>query len=159
MAATTPLPTNLKVLRGTAQPCRMNDKEPKPPKGKVKMPSGLTDKEKKHWQEVADNLEEAGILSLLDVQALRLYCRSYAGWIDANQRLDEYGTVIKSLHGQPILSPYFKVSQKYFDQLLSILREFGMTPSSRTRIQADNQAPEDDFDAWQKKRRMAREGV
>lgn len=158
MASPIPLPTNLKVLRGTAQPCRMNDREPKLPRRKVKMPPGLNAAEKKHWKGIAADLEEAGILTLLDTQALRLYCRAYTGWLDANQKIDQYGPVIKNTHG-PALSPYFRLSDKYFNQLLAILREFGMTPSSRSRIRAETDKPEDDFDAWQKKRRMAREGV
>ena len=159
MASPTPLPTNLKVIRGTAQPCRMNHKEPKPKKGKLKMPTGLNAEEKRHWRQVVRDLEEAGILTLIDVQALRMYCRIYTSWLDANKKLDEYGSIVKGTHGTPIISPYVKLSQKYFDQLLAILREFGMTPSSRSRIHAETDKPDDDFEAWQKKRRMAREGV
>ena len=163
MASPRPLPTNLKVLRGTAQPCRMNDREPVPARRKVKMPTGLTASEKKHWRTVAGDLEKAGILTVLDTQALRLYCRSYTGWLDANAKIDEYGPIIKSMHG-PALSPYFRLSDKYFHQMLAILREFGMTPSSRSRIRSENeQSDEDDFEAWNRKqkekRRRAREGV
>ena len=99
MPSPIPLPTNLKVLRGTAQPCRMNDKEPKPPKAKVKMPPGLTKEEKKHWKAIASDLEQSGILSVLDVQALRLYCRAYSRWHEANERLDEIGPVIQGATG------------------------------------------------------------
>lgn len=159
MASPIPLPTNLKVLRGTAQPCRMNNQEPRPTRDKVKMPSGLTRDEKKYWRQIAADLEAAGILTRLDVQGLRLYCRVYTGWLDANHKLDEYGPVIKAGNGSPVLSPYVRLSQKYFDQLLAILREFGMTPSSRSRIHASKDQPQDDYEAWQKKRRMAREGV
>ena len=122
------------------------------------MPGGLSKDEQQHWQQVAGHLEEAGVLTVMDVQALKLYCRIYAKWHEANEKLDEYGPVINA-RGYPTLSPYFKVSQKYLDQLLAILREFGMTPSSRTRIHAKTDKPEDDYEAWQKKRRMAREGV
>lgn len=159
MPSPIPLPTNLKVLRGTAQPCRMNDREPKPPKDNVRMPPGLTREEKRHWKAIAQDLERCGILSVLDVQALRLYCRAYSRWHEANERLDEIGPVINGAQGTPVLSPYFKVSGKYFDQMLALLREFGMTPSSRSRIRAEGDKPDDDFEAWQKKRRMAREGV
>ena len=159
MAAPIPLPTNLKVLRGTAQPCRMNDREPKSPKGRIKMPSGLTKEEKKHWKAVAADLEAAGILTVLDVQALRLYCRVYHQWCQANEKLEAFGPVIKGSHGTPMLSPYFKVSRSCLEQMLALLREFGMTPSSRTRIRSERDEPDDDFEAWQKKRKMAREGV
>ena len=159
MAATTPLPTNLKVLRGTAQPCRLNDREPKPPPADISMPDGLSQAEQQHCQQVSDYLQEAGVLTVMDIQALKLYCRIYVKWQESIGKLDEYGPVIKTKAGNPVLSPYFKISQKYLDQLLAILREFGMTPSSRTRIHAKSDKPDDDYEAWQKKRRMAREGV
>ena len=123
------------------------------------MPDGMTQEEQYHWQQVADYLQEAGVLTVMDVQALKLYCRIYVKWQESISKLDEYGPVIKTKAGNPILSPYFKISQKYLDQLLAILREFGMTPSSRTKIHASSDKPDDDYEAWQKKRRMAREGV
>lgn len=159
MAAPIPLPTNLKALRGTLQPCRVNEREPKPPKGIVKMPKGLTREEKRHWKSVANDLESAGILTVLDVQALRLYCRVYTQWCDANSKLESFGSVIKGSHGTPMLSPYFKVSRTCMEQMLALLREFGMTPSSRTRIRTEKDEPDNDFEVWQKKRKMAREGV
>ena len=61
--------------------------------------------------------------------------------------------------GGPIINPHVRIASEYFKQLTTIWREFGMTPSSRTRIHAESDKPEDDYEAWQKKRRMAREGV
>lgn len=167
-----PLPTNLKVIRGTAQPCRLNEKEPRPVKlQKLTAPKTLSDAARKHWRSVARKLEKCGVLTVMDQDALALYCELYAQWVDANAMVQKKGMVIadaryrhkQSDPGQPVtvpvLSPYFRASLKLADQMKQLLGEFGMTPSSRTRIRSDKDAPDDEFETWQKKRQMAREGV
>ncbi|PJE80680.1 hypothetical protein CI610_00341 [invertebrate metagenome] len=159
MAAPYPLPTNLKVLRGTAIPCRMNAREARVTKEPVKMPPGLSVDEKKQWRHVARKLEQAGLLTRLDVQALVMYCKMYTLWTKANANIEKYGTVIKGSKGLPVLSPYFKASMTAADKMMTLLREFGMTPSSRTKVQADSDSGMDEVDEWMKQRRIAREGV
>ncbi len=145
MAGRPILPTNLKVIRGTAKPCRMNENEPRPEKVvNVKCPANLSTKEKQCWNHLAEQLQKAGILTTIDLNALMTYCKLWVIWQEKTSQADVEIT--------PTVDRIFK-------QLLALWREFGMTPSSRTRIRSENQAPEDDFDAWQKKRRMAREGV
>ena len=107
----------------------------------------------------------------MDKDALALYCELYAQWVQAGDMIQKKGMVIAdprytgktAKDGQrivvPVLSPYFRASLKLSEQMKHMLCEFGMTPSSRTRVRAETDKPEDDFDAWQKKRRMAREGV
>lgn len=133
-----PLPTKLKILKGTAQQCRINKKEPKPKSDRVKMPSGLSLEAKKCWRSVSKELSAAGVLTNMDVHALSLYCEAYARWIDANRQIEKYGTVIKAPSGYPVQSPYLAISNKAFDQMRAMLVEFGMTPSSRTKVSTTN---------------------
>ena len=166
------LPTNLKVIRGTAQPCRINSKEPKPEKVKrPPPPKTLSTEARKHWRKISKELETCGVLTQVDKDALALYCELYAQWLEAGEMIKKKGMVIadpryadrKTEKGKamvvPVLSPYFKASLKLSDQMKQMLCEFGMTPSSRSRIHSSKDEPDDDFEAWQKKRRMAREGV
>ena len=145
MTGRPPIPTNLKVIRGTAQPCRMNENEPRPEKvADVVCPPELSAKEKKCWNSLAGDLKKAGILTTIDLNALMTYCKLWVIWQDQMSQKDVEIT--------PNVDRVFK-------QLLSLWREFGMTPASRSRIRAENAEPEDDFDAWQKKRRIAKEGI
>ena len=145
MAGRPPIPTNLKVIRGTAQPCRMNENEPRPEKvADVACPPGLSAKEKKCWNSLAGDLKKAGILTTIDLNALMTYCKLWVIW--QNQMSQEDVEITPNV-------------DRVFKQLLSLWREFGMTPASRSRIRAENAEPEDDFDAWQKKRRIAKEGI
>ena len=152
-----PKPTKLKLLTGTAQPCRMNDKEPKPKSDNIKMPAGLSEKAKKCWRLVAKQLTDAGVLTNLDVHALAMYCEVFTRWQDANEKLAKFGPVIKAPSGFPVQSPYLQISNKSFDQMKSMLVEFGMTPSSRTRVSVVDQQevsdPVAEFMAGAKKRK------
>lgn len=138
------LPTNLKVLKGTAQKSRLNPKEPKPKNDKIRMPEGLSDLAKKHFKKVSKELKEAGILTNIDVQALALYCEAYARWMDANEKINNFGSVIKAPSGYPVQSPYLSISNKAFEQMKAMLTEFGMTPSSRSKVTSNKANANDD---------------
>ena len=112
----------------------MNPDEPTPPVG-AKMPEGLSDEAQKQWSRVAPMLEQAGILTEIDADALELYCEAYARWRHANAQIAKFGVVVKSPNANfPIQSPYLAISNKAFEQMRQIIAEFGMTPSSRTRV-------------------------
>lgn len=144
MAGAKPKPTALKLLQGTAQPCRMNKNEPKPKSDAVKMPVGLSVEAKKCWKQVSKHLKDAGVLTNLDIHALSLYCEAFARWNDANNKLKKYGTVIKAPSGFPVQSPYLAIANKAFDQMRVMLVEFGMTPSSRTKVSVAESSPSSD---------------
>ena len=129
-----PVPTALKLIKGTAQPCRTNNSEPKPKADNIKMPAGMSVMAKKHWSKVCSQLKDAGIITNLDVTALMIYCESYAQWRDATDKINTHGSVVKGSQDFPVRSPYLYVAQKAFDQMKSMLTEFGMTPSSRTKV-------------------------
>jgi P27 family predicted phage terminase small subunit len=129
-----PKPTALKILHGTDQPSRMNPNEPKPSSDKVKMPDCLSPEAQECWEQVAQHLSDAGVLTNLDIHALTLYCEAYARWKTANDMVVRYGTVIKTKNGNAVQSPYLAIANKGFDQLTKMMSEFGMTPSSRTRV-------------------------
>ena len=146
------------------------NRNPRKP-GDHRPPKTLSEEARKHWLKISKELEACGVLTLVDKDALAIYCELYAQWIDAGEMVRKKGMVIadpryadrETKKGKamvvPVLSPYFKASLKLSEQMKQMLCEFGMTPSSRSRIQSVSDQPEDDFDAWQKKRRMAREGV
>ena len=164
MPSPRPLPTNLKVVRGTAKPCRLNDKEPSPKKLKtIRPPDSLTAAEKKCWRRTVTDLQAAGIITVIDTVALAAYCRAWVGYQSESEMVEEEGSVVTGGMGGPVVSPHFKASSEYFKRLLQLWREFGMTPSSRTRIRAEKEEDDDDYNTWcqkqKEKRRIAREGV
>jgi P27 family predicted phage terminase small subunit len=79
---------------------------------------------------------------------LAAYCQAHALWVEAVSSLERYGTMIKSPNGFPMQSPYVAVANRQVDIMVRIASEFGMTPSSRTRIRVGGKTPEDTFEAF-----------
>ena len=135
-----PIPTQLKIIKGTDQPCRMKKDEPKPADDNIEMPEGLSVDAAKHWGKVCQQLQDAHIITNIDVMALSMYCEAYSTWSSANKKIQVHGAVIKGQNGFPVQSPYLMVANKAFEQMRSMLMEFGMTPSSRTRVSTTSDA-------------------
>ena len=79
-------------------------------------------------------LHRLGLLTEIDGQALATYCQTWARWREAEQKIKEYGMVIKGKGGYPVISPYVAVANPAMHQMRAFLMEFGMTPSSRSRV-------------------------
>ena len=77
MAGRKPLPTHLKMVRGTLQKCRMNPDEPTPDPEIPDAPPHLSPEAREEWERLALELYELGILSTIDRAALAAYCQAY----------------------------------------------------------------------------------
>ncbi len=140
-----PVPTALKVVRGTDQPCRVKKNEPKPKTDSIKRPFKLSHIASLQWTKVSRQLKAAKLLTNIDTHALALYCESYATYIEAKGLIREQGVVVDGLNGAEKQSAYFLVANKAQDQMLKLMVEFGMTPSSRTRVSAAVGPDDDEF--------------
>jgi P27 family predicted phage terminase small subunit len=138
-----PLPTRLKVVRGTLRKDRANPREPAVTPEIPTCPDELSPAAKKEWERIAPELAALGLLAGIDRSALALYAEAYARWLDAIQALQKYGTVVKSPNGFPIQSPYVALANKAGEQVRLLLAEFGMTPASRSRVHAMTVEEED----------------
>lgn len=140
-----PVPTQLKIIRGTDQPCRVKKSEPKPKANNLRRPFKLSKVASLQWRKVSRQLREAKLLTDIDTHALAMYCEAYATWRGALEKIREEGAAVLSLNGSMVQSPYCHVANKSFDQMSRMLVEFGMTPSSRTRISAVEGPDDDEF--------------
>lgn len=86
-------------------------------------------------------LLDCGLMTEIDGAALALYCQSWARWVEAEDNLRKYGVVIKAPSGFPVQSPYLSIANKAMSQMTRLLVEFGMSPSSRTRVVIRKPAP------------------
>ena len=147
-----PTPTNLKILRGNPGKRALPKDEPKPQAVCPRPPAILSDVAKKHWRVIAKQLYTANIMTMLDVDALMIYCEAYARWVEAGEVLKKDGLLItqKSHNGSTEYlkqNPWLMIQQKSFDQMKAMLVEFGMSPSSRTRVRTvDKPSKSDGWD-------------
>jgi P27 family predicted phage terminase small subunit len=109
------------------------------------MPDWMSDAAKAQWPEVAKQLNDAGLLTVIDAPALALYCEAFARWKDANDNIVKFGAVIKAPSGFPIQSPFLAIANKAHAQMVKLLAEFGMTPSSRSRVSVKKPDPAEQY--------------
>jgi len=143
-----PLPSNVVRLRGNPGKRRLNDAEPRPARRVPHCPACLGDEARKEWKRLARELAGRGLLTGLDRGLLAAYCQAHALWVEAVSSIQRYGTMVKSPNGFPMQSPYVAVANKQVDIMVRIASEFGMTPSSRTRIRVGEPTPADPFEAF-----------
>lgn len=129
-----PKPTHLKLLEGEPNKNRINKNEPKPRPVMPKCPKHLSKIAKKEWKRIAPELKRLGLLTIIDGSALAAYCTAYARWVDAEELIKKHGVLVKAPSGFPMQTPALAIANKAMEQMVKYLTEFGMTPSSRTRI-------------------------
>ena len=135
MANPKPRPTALKLLHGERNKKRINLREPKPAPIAPGCPIHLDRISKAEWKRVAPELEQLGILSRIDRAALAAYCQTYARWVQAEKELQKEGSLfIVTEKGYMLPHPLTGVAHKALLAMHRFLTEFGMTPSSRSRI-------------------------
>jgi P27 family predicted phage terminase small subunit len=144
-----PTPIPLRLLRGNPGKRNLHlDEQPKPADIALDEPPPmwLDEDGVREWRRLAPKLRRLKLLTEIDGDALALYCQCYAQWKQATAKLREFGTVIKGKGGFPVMSPYVPVANRAMAQMKAFLIEFGMTPSSRSRVRtAQDSAAGDPF--------------
>jgi len=134
MAGRKPLPTHLKLVKGTARPHRLNKAEPKPVVAVPEPPNHLDAPAQAKFTEMAELLARHGVMTELDIGALARYVVIWRRWIEAEGEVKRRGPVVKTSNDNIIQNPFLSVANKCLAQMHQIEAEFGLTPSSRSRI-------------------------
>lgn len=141
-----PKPTALKVLAGNPGKRALNRAEPKPRVVMPRPPEHLSEDEKTKWKAVVRELHPLGLVTTIDRDALAMYCVIYVRWMKAEKIVREKGEVMKTAAGNLIQNPYLPIANRALDQLNKLGAEFGMTPSSRTRVKTDAPDPDKELE-------------
>ena len=147
MAGRKPVPTALKVLRGNPGHRPLNTREPAPARVvDLTPPAELSGVAAAEWIRLAPALQKLGLLTVIDDRALMAYCMVWARWLEAESHVRDHGLVLKGKRGAPFVSPYVKIAAQAALQLKGWIEQFGMTPSSRSRVKTDpGDKPADPF--------------
>ncbi len=147
-----PKPTKIKELQGGSstshRPMPENEPQPEVPMLTPNPPENLKKVGRAEWIRTSEELHKVGLLTNLDLAALTAYCFCFETFIDATEKVKEHGVIIKAQSGFPMQSPYLTIANKAMSEMRRWLVEFGMTPSSRTRVKGIpivNDDPTDEF--------------
>ena len=85
------------------------------------------------WKRVCPLLKKAGLLTLVDRAALSAYCSAWALYCEAEKSIQSDGIIVVTSFGLQS-NPAVNIAQKAMSMMAKYLTEFGMSPSSRTRV-------------------------
>ncbi len=122
-------------------PDRRNALEPDAPATRPDCPEHITGKAADEWQLMCDILAELNILSSVDTTALGIYCQTYGEYLKAVDMCERYGAwqVTQGKDGGVMTKrhEWDRVRERNAEACRKWLIEFGLTPSSRSRVHAN----------------------
>lgn len=150
-----PTPTKLKVLRGNPGKRKLPTNEPEPTPGAPSMPDWLSAEAKREWKRVVPELLKVGLLTVVDRAVLAAYCQAHAELVWATAEVERKGRIVEvpvvnrvgDVVGEKLREhPAVRMQRDAFGRVKQFLGEFGLSPSSRARLQSptDAKPPEDD---------------
>src|SRR5690606_4327563 len=156
MAGRKPLPTHLKLVKGTARPHRLNKAEPKPVVATPEPPDHLDEAAKLKFTEMAELLARHGVMTELDTHALARYVVIWRRWPEAEQEVKRRGPVVTTSNDARSQTPRWAVASKCLAQRAQSEAEFGLTRASRSRTRmAEPAETSDPFEAFLTRGRKA----
>lgn len=139
-----PKPTETKKLEGNPGKRAINDKEPKPKVVIPDVPEHLQGEARAEYKRISVELSTLKIITNLDRAALVSYCQAWGDYVKACQKIKTEGEVITSDKGNLYQNPWVGIKTGAIDRMLRISAEFGMTPSSRTRLKVESESEDDE---------------
>lgn len=131
-----PQPKALSLLKGTYRKDRGAMNQPEPVPEMPSCPPHLDDEAKKEWRRIGKILLVCGLLSKIDRAALAGYCQAWSDWVTAREHLKSEGLMTKRLTGHQQPSPWLSISNKALEQVRAFGAEFGLSPATRSRVEA-----------------------
>jgi P27 family predicted phage terminase small subunit len=147
-----PTPTRLRVLRGNPGRRPLNPAEPAPARGVPEPPEWLNLLELEAWDTLTAALEPMGVVTISDGPALTALAVAWADWRQARAVLDleeHYPEAGDGLRKHPAAG----VASEAWRRVASMLAEFGLTPSARSRLEVGACSDPDQFEYFLGKRR------
>ena len=122
------LPTEVKRLKGTLRPCRVNPLEPKPTDDIGDPPEYMSERAKHFWYEVLKNMPK-GVVKKCDSAIFESFCNALAMREKLQTMVDKYGAVDSGK-----VSGALNALMKVETLLAKTGSELGLTPSSRQKV-------------------------
>src|SRR5947199_8276110 len=129
-----PKPTSIKRLEGNPGKRKLNELEPTPKAGAPECPDYLDEVARREWDRLTAILVSMKVLTEADYIALANLCQAYSTLMNAQKQMNKTGILYKSKTGYIQQSPLLGIIHTQTTIVNNLLREFGLTPSSRTRV-------------------------
>lgn len=158
MAGRPPVPTALKLLRGNPGKRPLPSGEPRPAAVEPQMPGYLDPIARREWKRTAPRLVRLGLLTEADGELFGGYCQTVSDLARINKAMRACGYKMLAEkhtvdgagneHLEVKTNPLVIQRRNALAQLRYFCQEFGLTPSSRAKIQVPARGesdPQEDF--------------
>jgi P27 family predicted phage terminase small subunit len=139
-----PLPSHLKLVKGTFRKRSSNANEPalKPLDQAPMPPEMLTIEALEEWHRVTPELVAAGVLTAAERTVLACYCQAFGRWKRAEAALErfaagdpvDHGLVVTAGNGTSIPNPMLAIANQAARDVVRFAADLGLTPSSRGKV-------------------------
>lgn len=126
-------PAALRIIEGNPGNRRIPD-EPEVDGAMPPIPAHLPPLAKECWKRLAPKLHEAGLLTMVDSDALALYCQCYAEWRLATKLVQREGMTFITSRGVRGIRPEVKIAQKANALMQQLMSQFGLSPRARANL-------------------------
>ena len=132
-----PLPSAINELRGNPGKRKRNHREARPGARVPSAPRWLGAGARREYRRLGKLLLGAGLMTEIDGVALGMMCEALDVYQRAKVAMGEEGVIVRSEKGGLYQHPAVGVMSSARGEVLKWAREFGMTPSARSRIAVD----------------------
>jgi P27 family predicted phage terminase small subunit len=145
-------PTRVLHLRGTHRADRHGRAEDEPefaPLAHLPSPPGfLDDVAVYEWHRVGPDLVDKQLLTEVDLAAFTMYCVNCSRVAAAEKIIKALGMTITTPQGYVQARPEVSIGRQCGAEVRKFAQEFGMTPSSRTRVRTPEKPAAPKEDPW-----------
>jgi len=131
---TKPKPMALKLLEGIENEDRLNRNEPKPGDPSLECPAYLTNEAIKIWNKYALVLKKLRVFKQTDEFSFATYCQEAGRYIELQEIITKKGYTTTNIRNGDKAIPEMAMARECLKNVRALSVEFGLTPSSRSKI-------------------------
>ena len=98
------------------------------------IPGNVSEETAKFMKAIIRELRAKQKLDVLDSGALNMLMTSYEMYLQATEKLLDEGPVTRSRLGDDVPNPAQTIASKNYNQVLAIMKEYGLTVKSRAKM-------------------------
>ena len=145
-----PKAREIQILEGRDKknPARFKDEVPQTVKREPEMPAHFDEHATEAWTKLREIMVASAMWSASYQVTLELYCETYSNYRRAVELVRISGQALRSTNPDGSIelkrNPYSVELHRYKEELIRLSAEFGLTPSSRSRISLENNTEDND---------------
>ncbi len=147
-------PTALRVLQGNTEHRPLPENEPEPRDPSLIPPIWLVDEAIKLWNIYALVHKNLGTFKQTDEMSFATWCQEMGRYIELQGKIEKKGYTTTNIRNGDKAIPEMAMARECLKNARALAIEFGMTPSSRTRLSVPDGSGEKDplEEMWKRKK-------